>query len=123
MYPPLQALPIESHDIAALLGLFSQATLIIGNDTGLVHAAAMTMSHTRLGVIGIYGRHSYLRFTTGDRRQYAIATPFGQAMAFADCSPVRDRIDDKQYPHASTIRRIAPEYIAECARRVLEGDT
>jgi hypothetical protein len=121
-HPPLLALPLESHDITALLGLFTQATLIIGNDTGLIHAAAMTKSHTRLGVIGIYGRHSYLRFTTGDRRQYAIATPFAQAMALSDRSPARDGIDDEWYPYAAAVRRIAPEYIAECALRVLEGD-
>jgi hypothetical protein len=119
--PPLLMLPLESHDLSALLGLFAQATLVIGNDTGLVHAAAMTRSQTRLGVIGIYGRHSYLRLTTGHRRHYAIATPFAQAMALGDSAPLRDRIDDEWYPRAAAVRRIAPEYIAECARRVLEG--
>ena len=121
-HPPLQSLPLKSHDIAALLRVFAEATLIIGNDTGLLHAAAMTKSHIRRGVIGIYGRHSYLRFTTGDRRQYAIATPFAQSMAFSDGSPVRDGIDDERYPYAAAVRRIAPEFVAECARRVLEGD-
>jgi hypothetical protein len=119
--PPLMTLPFESHDMPALAGLFAQATLIIGNDTGLVHAAAMTKSQTRLGVIGIYGRHSYLRLTTGHRRHYAIATPFAQAMALGDCAPIRDGIDDEWYPRAAAVRRLAPEYIAECAIRVLEG--
>lgn len=121
-HPPFIRLPRKSHDIASLLGLFTQATLIIGNDTGLLHAAAMTKSETRLGVIGIYGRHSYLRFTTGDCRQYAISTPFAQAMALLDLSPIRDGFDDARYPHAAPVRRIAPEFIAECALRVIEGD-
>ena len=121
-HPPFVRLPRKSHDIASLLGLFTQATLIIGNDTGLLHAAAMTKSETRLGVIGIYGRHSYLRFTTGDCRQYAISTPFSQAMALLDLSPIRDGFDDARYPHAAPVRRIAPEFIAECALRVIEGD-
>jgi Glycosyltransferase family 9 (heptosyltransferase) len=118
--PPLRALPFESLDMPVLLGLFAQATLVIGNDTGLVHAAAMTKSHIRRGVIGIYGRHSYLRFTTGDPRHYAIATPFAQAMALSDRSPIPDVIDDEWYPRAAPVRRIAPEFIAECARRVLD---
>jgi len=121
-HPPFVRLPRKSHDLASLLGLFAQATLIIGNDTGLLHAAAMTKSETRRGVIGIYGRHSYLRFTTGDCRQYAIATPFAQAMALLDLSPVRDGFDDARYPHAAPVRRIAPELIADCAMRVIEGD-
>jgi hypothetical protein len=116
---PLRALPPDLYDLEALLGLFAQATLIIGNDTGLVHAAAMTTSDVRRGVIGIYGRHSYLRFTTGDPRHYAIATPFAQAMAFTDGSPVRDGIDDDRYPRAATIRRLAPELIANYALQVL----
>lgn len=121
VHPPLRELPRDGHDLAELLGLFARATLIVGNDTGLLHAAAMTKSATRLGVIGIYGRHSYLRFTTGHHRHFAIATPFAQRMAFCDGSPVRDGIDDERYPRAATIRRIAPAYVAECARRVLEG--
>jgi len=76
-HPPLTLAP-EWDDIEALLGLFAEAALIIGNDTGLLHAAAMTATSSRRGVIGIYGRHSYLRFTTGDRHQYAIATPFAE---------------------------------------------
>jgi len=116
-HPPLRPLPFEPNDIAALLSLFAQATLIIGNDTGLIHAAAMTSSPTRLGVIGIYGRHSYLRYTTGDPRQYAIATPFAQAVALAMRSPH----SDKRYPRAAAVRRIRPEFIAEYARRLLEG--
>ena len=111
----------NAHDLPTLLQLFARATLVIGNDTGLLHAAAMTKSDTRLGVIGIYGRHSYFRYTTGDPRHYAIATPFAQAMAFSDGSPQRDRIADEWYPRAAGIRRIPPKFIAECAVRVLAG--
>ena len=121
-HPPFVRLPRNSHDIASLLGLFAQTTLIIGNDTGLLHASAMTKSESRRGVIGIYGRHSYLRFTTGDCRQYAIATPFAQAMTRLDLSPVRDGIDDARYRRAAPVRRIAPELIADCAMRVIGGD-
>jgi len=120
-HPPLQTLPADSLGLPAVLRLFAQATLVIGNDTGLVHAAAMTKSHVRRGVIGIYGRHSYLRLTTGDPRHYAIATPFAQAMALSDRSPHPGMIDDDWYPRAAPIRRIAPEFIAECARRVLDS--
>jgi len=119
-HPPLTLAP-ESNDVEDLLGLFAEAALIIGNDTGLLHAAAMTATSSRRGVIGIYGRHSYLRFTTGDRHQYAIATPFAQAMAFSDRSPVRDQIDDERYRRAAAVQRIAPEFIAACARRVVDG--
>jgi hypothetical protein len=119
--PPLQALPCNMSDVPALLGLFAQATLVLGNDTGLLHAAAMTRSSTRRAVIGIYNRYSYLRFTTGDARQYAIATPFAQAMAFTDRMPGRRGVDDSRYPRAAAIRRIPPGLIAEWARRVMEN--
>jgi Glycosyltransferase family 9 (heptosyltransferase) len=117
---PLQPVPCKVYDIPALLALFTQSTLVLGNDTGLLHAAAMTQSAIRRGVIGIYSRHSYLRFTTGDARQYAIATPFAQAMALGNRNPGPLGVDDSRYPRAGATRRVPPQFIADCARRVLE---
>src|SRR5215472_13950001 len=51
---------------ADCVDLFAAAELVIGNDTGLTHLAAMTTRNDLSGpqVIGIYGRHGHAKWTT-----------------------------------------------------------
>jgi ADP-heptose:LPS heptosyltransferase len=83
-------------DAVDCLDVFASAELVIGNDTGLTHLAALTTRPDGSGpqVVGLYGRHAHTKWTTGSRRHHAIATAWSQMLAAADRCPVRDRLDD-----------------------------
>jgi hypothetical protein len=116
---------VAPGDIEALVGLdavdcldvFASADVVIGNDTGLTHLAALTERPDGTGpqVVGLYGRHAHTKWTTGTERHHAVATPFSQMLAFADRCPVRDQLDDALWADAANLAAIPAELIAEFA--------
>jgi hypothetical protein len=112
-------------DIMALVGLdavdcldvFASADVVIGNDTGLTHLAALTERPDGTGpqVIGLYGRHAHTKWTTGTERHHAIATLFSQMLAFADRCPVRDQLDDELWSESANLTSIPAELVADFA--------
>lgn len=99
------------------LDLFASAELVIGNDTGLTHLAALTARGDGTGphVVGLYGRHAYSKWTTGNDRHHAVATPFSQMLAAADRCPVRDHLDDALWSSSADIAGLPARAIAEFA--------
>lgn len=97
-----------SLDAVQCIDLFATAEAVVGNDTGLTHLAALTRRADQSGpiVLGLYGRHSYTKWTTGSPRQHAIATPFSHLMSIADACPVRDGYDDTLWAGASSLDTI-----------------
>ncbi|MGH3736182.1 MAG: glycosyltransferase family 9 protein [Micromonosporaceae bacterium] len=104
-------------DAVDCLDIFASAELVIGNDTGLTHLAALTRRPDGTGphVVGIYGRHAYTKWITGSPRHHAIATAFSQMLAAADGCPVRDRLDDTLWVEAASLDQIAPATVARFA--------
>jgi ADP-heptose:LPS heptosyltransferase len=100
--------------------VFASAQVVIGNDTGLTHLAALTErpDGTRPEVIGLYGRHAHTRWTTGGERHHAIATAFSQMLSAADRCPVRDDLDDTLWSQAASLAEIPPEAVATFAARL-----
>ena len=105
----------EAPDAPDCVDLFASAEVVVGNDTGLTHLAAMTTDGvgSRPDVIGIYGRHSHTKWTTGSPAHHAVATPFAQMLAAADRCPVRDNLDDSLWASAADISTIPADDIAE----------
>ncbi|MEU4533173.1 glycosyltransferase family 9 protein [Micromonospora ureilytica] len=99
------------------IDLFATAELVIGNDTGLTHLAALTIrpDGTQPHVVGLYGRHGYAKWITGSPHHHAVATPFSHLMSVADACPVRDCYDDALWSTASDLRAIPVKDIAEFA--------
>jgi ADP-heptose:LPS heptosyltransferase len=117
--PPLEEIEVATIDDAGRL--FATADLVIGNDTGLTHLAALSLGRGREAqVVGLYGRHSYAKWNTGRSNHHAIATVFSQWMKAADLCPVRDEIDDSVYGDAANLASIIPSYIAEVAAALLD---
>lgn len=106
---------------ADCVDVFASAEIVIGNDTGLTHLAALTCRPDRTSphVIGLYGRHAHTKWTTGADHHHAIATSFSQMLAAADRCPVRDRIDDSIWSESARITSIPVHLIAETAARVV----
>ena len=69
-------------DAVDCLDVFASAEIVIGNDTGLTHLAALTERADGTGpqVIGLHGRHAHSKWTTGCPRHHAIATPFSHML-------------------------------------------
>lgn len=108
---------LASLDAVDCLDVFASAEVVIGNDTGLTHLAALTERPDGTGphVIGLYGRHAYTKWTTGTARHHAIATSFSQMLALADRCPVRDHLDDALWAQSAGLADIPAELIAEFA--------
>lgn len=108
---------VAGLDAVDCLDVFASAEVVVGNDTGLTHLAAMTERPDGSGpqVIGLYGRHAHTKWITGNARHHAIATPFSQLMSLADRCPVRDRLDDALWSRSADLAGIAAEIVADFA--------
>lgn len=104
-------------DAVDCLDVFASAEVVIANDTGLTHLAALTerVDGTGPHVIGLYGRHAHTKWTTGRPRHHAIATPFSQMLALADRCPVRDHLDDGLWSQSASLADIPAETVADFA--------
>lgn len=108
---------LASLDAVDCLDVFASAEVVIGNDTGLTHLAALTerADGTSPHIIGLYGRHAHTKWTTGADRHHAIATPFSQMLAAADRCPVRDHLDDVLWSQSASLAELPAEMIADFA--------
>ncbi|NIL43760.1 glycosyl transferase family 9 [Salinispora arenicola] len=115
--PTAQIEVIHGPPAVDCVDLFATAELVIGNDTGLTHLAALTARPDGSGphVVGLYGRHGHAKWTTGSPYHHAVATPFSHLMSIADACPVRDGYDDTLWSTASDLRAIPGAVIAEFA--------
>jgi hypothetical protein len=111
---------LAGPDAVDCLDVFASAEMVIGNDTGLTHLAALAERADGTGphVIGLYGRHAHTRWTTGTTRHHALATPFSQMLALADRCPVRDHLDDALWAQSASLADIPAELIADFACQV-----
>jgi hypothetical protein len=123
--PPMPAISaamnvLSGPTAADCLDVFASAEVVIGNDTGLTHLAALTQrpDGTSPHVIGLYGRHAHTKWTTGADHHHAIATTFSQMLSAADRCPVRDRLDDALWAASASLSDIPAELIADAAAHI-----
>ncbi|MGH4014750.1 MAG: glycosyltransferase family 9 protein [Pseudonocardiaceae bacterium] len=115
---PLDGIEILAGlDAVDCLDVFASAEVVIGNDTGPTHLAALTErpDGSSPHVVGLYGRHAHTKWTTGTARHHAIATPFSRMLALADRCPVRDHLDDALWSQSASLADIPAEIIADFA--------
>lgn len=107
-------------DAVDCLDVFASAEVVIGNDTGLTHLAALAERPDATGpqVIGLYGRHAHTKWTTGTQRHHAVATPFSQMLALADRCPIRDHLDDTLWSQSASVYDIPAQLIADFASQL-----
>ncbi|WP_434742455.1 glycosyltransferase family 9 protein [Micromonospora sp. SH-82] len=115
--PTPQIEVIDGPPAVDCVDLFASAELVIGNDTGLTHLAALTARADGSGpqVVGLYGRHGHAKWITGSPHHHAVATPFSHLMSIADACPVRDGYDDALWATSSDLRAIPAQAIADFA--------
>lgn len=107
-------------DATACIDLFASAQIVIGNDTGLTHLAALSTRPDGGGpdVIGIYSSYPYTKWTTGSIRHHAVTTWFSRMLAACDREP-RGRFSATTWGSASTISAIPPALVADFAAQLL----
>ncbi|MCF3178793.1 lipopolysaccharide heptosyltransferase family protein [Streptomyces polychromogenes] len=118
--PRVRALRLDGVPALDLADVFALCDLVIGNDTGLTHLAALSRRPDGGGppVVGLYARHSYSKWTTGLDHHHAVATTFSERMHQGDLCPVRDALGT----HADGgLAAITPEYLADLAAGLLPG--
>ncbi|MCE7082815.1 glycosyltransferase family 9 protein [Streptomyces sp. ST2-7A] len=112
----LDGLPAD--DVADLL---PHCSLVIGNDTGLTHLAALSRTRDGTGpqVIGLHARHSAGKWNTGLPHHHAVATGFAELMHQGDLCPVRDAVVPPT--EDAHLAAITPDRLAHIAVRLLTG--
>lgn len=103
-----------------LADLFPHCRLVIGNDTGLTHLAAMARDSNASGppVVGLYARHSHTKWRTGLPHHHAVATNLSHRMHQGDLCPVRDSIAPDTGVHMDAF---PPAALAQICLDLLNG--
>lgn len=109
---------VAGADLETLTSLFARCDMVLGNDTGLTHLAALVSD--RAEVIGLYGRHSHSKWRTGLGHHHALATPFSEHMHRWDMCPVRDGLDEAGGGQRAPLSAISPAVLADTAVLALE---
>lgn len=106
-------------DVTDCLEVFGSAELVIGNDPGLTHLAALTERADRTRrPSGCTSGTPHNKWTTGSTRHHAIATSISQMRGVADRCPVRDQLDDAVWSSAADLAAITLDLIAGFAGQV-----
>lgn len=102
---------------ADCVDVFADAELVIGNDTGLTHLAALTRRGDGTGptVLGLASRHAHTKWTTGNPHHTTVGTRFSAMLSAADRCPVRDDLDDTLWGSASAITGLPTDQVAAVA--------
>lgn len=123
------ALPVEvalGVDAADCVDLFGGAGLVIGNDTGLTHLAALTVRADGSGpqVIGLHNVFSPLKWVTGSPRHHTISTAFAQQVALADvdvcATSFAAEIDPTLWGARADLASLSPKDVAGFAAEVMD---
>ncbi|MFI5755506.1 glycosyltransferase family 9 protein [Streptomyces sp. NPDC051569] len=116
----VQVLRLDGVSADHLTDLFPHCHLIVGNDTGLTHLAAMTRGSDGSGppVVGLYARHSHSKWRTGLPHHHAVATDLSNRMHQGDLCPVRDAIAPDSDVHMDTF---PPASLARLCLDLLNG--
>lgn len=116
----VQILRIDGVPADDLADLFPHCQLIVGNDTGLTHLAALARDSDGNGppVVGLYARHSHSKWRTDLPHHHAVATGQSDLMHQGDLCPVRDAISSGTDVHMDTF---PPASLARVCLDLLNG--
>jgi hypothetical protein len=118
--PGVRALHLDGVPADDLADVFPHCDLVLGNDTGLTHLAALARADDGTGppVLGLYARHAHSKWRTGLPHHHAVATAFSQRMHQGDLCPVRDALAPESDVHLDAV---APATLARICVGLLEG--
>lgn len=111
---------LRGQPASQLLAVFARAALVLGNDTGLTHLAAMARHSGRAAqVLGLYSRHSHAKWRTGLPNHHALASPVSQLMDAHDLCPVRLELDERRFGPANDFSALPPRQVARWCQTIV----
>lgn len=118
----IPSLRLDGVPAADLADLFPHCSVVVGNDTGLTHLAALSRRWDGGSppVIGLFARHSHSKWRTGLPHHHAVATSFADQMHQGDLCPVRDALAPADDAHLTPI---TPDTLARLCAKALAGAT
>ncbi len=93
---PYKVYLIDSRDFELLAYMFARCKLVLGNDTGFSHLAAMckrSLLAPNVPCVITYSRHDYGKWSTGKENVYPVVTELSQYLKDSNSSISRDKID------------------------------
>lgn len=108
-------------DLADCVDVFGECSLVLGNDTGLTHLAAMSESVDGSNplVCGIYGLHSPLKWSTGFPWHHGVATTASWLVSIADRDVYLDSLEPSIWGPLASIATIDAANVARYLDSVL----
>jgi hypothetical protein len=103
---------VENKGFEEMAVLFSNSKIVVGNDTGFTHLAAMSISNMgRPKVFTIYSRHDYGKWSTGKNNVFPIFTKLSEYLKYNNMSIQRDKIDlskwrSEEWAYSISINRV-----------------
>ena len=103
---------VENMGFEEMAELFSKSKIVIGNDTGFTHLAAMSVSSIgRPKVFTIYSRHDYGKWSTGKNNIYPLFKKLSEYLSKNNMSIQRDKIDvtswgSEEWAYSVSISRV-----------------
>ena len=116
----VRVLRLDGMPAEELTDVFAQCRLVMGNDTGLTHLAAMAGDAHQGGpsVVCLCARHSHSKWRTGLPHHHALATDLSDRMHQGDLCPVRDVIAPESNTHMDAFPTAT---VAQAGLRLLKG--
>ena len=110
------------NDLVQLGYLFARCHLVIGNDTGLSHLAALSSKSLPLRLpptIILYSRHDYSRWTSGRSNIYPLFTSFSAYLKRYNLGLISDKVDDTQWGTAALANSLSVDSVTQTALKIL----
>ncbi len=118
---PCEIIYIDATDFELLAYIFARCCLVIGNDTGFSHLAAMCRksdASPRVPCIIIYSRHDWGKWRTGKDNVYPIVTKLSEYLRKNNTSISRDKIDLKQWGLKEWAYSVPESHVVKLAKKL-----
>jgi ADP-heptose:LPS heptosyltransferase len=115
-------LTVSAAPLPQCVDLFASASVVVGNDTGLTHLAALTRDRNGRSpnVVGLYNMHSFLKWSTGAVNHHALALPFSQMLAAADADVLLNQIKPELWGNVTNLQNLPVDCVEAAVRMFLK---
>lgn len=118
---PCEIIFIDATDFELLAYIFARCHLVIGNDTGFSHLAAMcrkSNTSPRVSCIIIYSRHDWGKWRTGKDNVYPIVSELSEYLRKYNTSISRDKINLNQWGLKEWAYSVSEKNVVKLAKKL-----
>lgn len=115
---------LKAEDFELLAYIFARCKLVVGNDTGFSHLAAMSkksLKANNVPVFIIYSRHDYGKWSTGKNNVHPITTKLSEYLKENNMSISRDKIDVAKWGLEEWAYSVSVSKVAKVINKEIEN--